>query len=49
MLNILMLCYALDRLCVCVWAQTCLSRAMGRGDSGGARRSDDDPEVFKKR
>lgn len=47
MLNILMLCCALDWLCV--WAQTCLSRAMGRGDSGGARRSDDDPEVFKKR
>jgi len=32
-------------LCV----QTCLQRAMGRVDSSGARRSDDDPEVFKKR
>lgn len=33
----------------CVHVQTCLNRAMGRGDSSGARRSDDDPEVFKKR
>ena len=29
--------------------ETCLNRAMGREDSSGARRSDDDPEVFKKR
>ncbi len=35
--------------CVIVPLQVCLERAMKRGESSGTRRSDDDPEVFKKR